>query len=160
MTSDPPSDDPFLTFYNGRLRGMLTEELHQETAAALPRERTWHLIHPQAEPTPAIETLSGEEVHAQFAALVEELAALHALHRGTGWTFVGERDGEWMIKVFNPRQCGSGCGPYSPPVWRIYTTLRPSEAALAATAPAAPDPTLFESFAARARQMLKGEPQP
>ena len=157
MTSAPPSNDPFLALYNGRLNGMLTPELHEKTAAALPRERPWHVIHPQAEPTPTIEPLTGDELHSQFTALIEELAALHALHRGTGWTFVGERDGEWLIKVFNPKQCGSGCGPYSPPVWRIYTTLRPSDAALAATAPTAADPTLFETFAAKARQMLHGE---
>jgi len=154
MTSVPPSDDPFLLLYNGRLNGMLTLELHEKTAADLPRERTWHLIYPQAKPLPTLESLTGDVVQRQFAGLVEELAALHALHRGTGWTFVGERDDEWLIKVFNPQQCGNGCGAYTPPVWRVYTTLRPSDAALAATAPAAPDHSLFESFAERARQIF------
>lgn len=157
MTSAPLSNDPFLALYNGRLNGMLTVELHQKTAATLPRDRTWHVIAPQAEPTPTIATLSGDEVHGRFTALVEELAALHALHRGTGWTFVGEHNGEWLIKIFNPTQCGNGCGPYSPPVWRVYTTLRPSDGALAATAPTAPDPTLFETFAAKARQLLHSD---
>ncbi len=154
MTSAPLSNDPFLALYNGRLNGMHTAELHEKTAATLPRERTWHLIDPQAKPTPTIESLTGDVVHGQFTALVEELAALNALHRGTGWTFVGERNGEWLIKVFNPQQCGNGCGAYSPPVWRVYTTLHPSDAALAATAPAAADPTLFETFATRARQIF------
>jgi len=154
MTFVPPSDDPFILLYNGRLRGMLTVELHEKTAATLPLERSWHLIDPQAKPLPTIEAITGDAVHSQFTALVTELAALNALHRGTGWTFVGERDDEWLIKVFNPQQCGNGCGAYSPPVWRIYTTLRPSDAALAATAPAVPDHTLFETFATRARQIF------
>ena len=154
MTSVPLANDPFLALYNGRLNGMLTVERHEETAALLPRERTWHLIDPQAKPLPTIVVITGDAVHTQFTGLVAELAALNALHRGTGWTFVGERDSEWLIKVFNPQQCGNGCGAYSPPVWRIYTTLRPSDAALAATAPAAPDHSLFETFAARARQIF------
>jgi len=154
MIVRPPSADSFLALYNGRLQGMLTAELHAQTAAALPRECTWHLIHPQAQPTPTIEPLAGDVVHAQFLDLVAELAALHALHRGTGWTFVGEHGHEWLIKVFNPRQCGNGCGCYTPPVWRVYTTLCPSAAALAATAPPPPDPTLFATFSERARQFF------
>ncbi|RMF81272.1 MAG: hypothetical protein D6739_09395 [Nitrospirae bacterium] len=154
MGGDAAPEDPFLSLFHGLLKGMLTEELHRKTAARLPRDRTWYRILPQAEGGPTCEPLPGEVVAAEFAGLVEELAALTGLRRGTGWTFVGERGGEWLVKVFNPQQCGSGCGDYTPPVWRVYSTLEPSPAALAAITPPPPDPSRFEAFAARARRLL------
>jgi len=154
VTAQPRPTDPFLALYNGRLKGLLSRAAHDEVATRIPLERQWYLVDPQATPQPTITELTGERVRDQIAGLVDELQPLHNLGDGTGWTFVADVDGEWAIKVFNPRQCGSGCGWHSPTPWRVYTTLRPSPAACAAIAPPAPDPGRFEAFSQRARGLM------
>jgi hypothetical protein len=135
MPSPPPPDDTFLALYNGPLTGLRSREAHKEVADRLPVDREWYLIDPQADPVPTAVAIAGDTVREAIRGVVDELAPLHKAGDGTGWTFAGETDGDWLIKVFNPRQCGSGCGCYSPDPWRVYTTRRPSPEALVAITP-------------------------
>ena len=154
MVPQSQPSDRFLALYNGRLKGLLSRAAHEDVAARLPVDRQWFLIDPQATPSPTCTEIAGETVREQIAGLVDELQPLHGLGDGTGWTFVAEVEGDWTIKVFNPRQCGSGCGWHSPTPWRVYCTVRPSATACAAIAPPPPDAGRFEAFAQRARGLL------
>jgi hypothetical protein len=139
-------------WFDGRLVGLMSEADYDRLAARL--AGAWIGLH-FADPTAQPASMTATDVAARLVRLKEEVAARKLLSVAFPFTYVRDPDAPTMIKLYDPRACGSGCSTSSPQPWWVFSTVAPSGAEVADLrrrfAPPAPSGFFTRLFGRRPR---------
>ena len=120
-------NESFIELFRGRLIGVMSEDEYDALAGSL--DGAWIAVDFSADEA-RVSSVSGEEAGKMMADMRDEIKARNMLNVTYPYTYVHTPEAPRMIKLYDPRRCGSGCSTSSPDPWWVFSTTPPAEAEL------------------------------